>query len=223
MNKQQIDYRLYLVTDRDCLSNASLIETIIQAIEGGITFLQLREKNLSSHAFLEEAKAIQAITREKNIPLVINDRIDIALACQADGVHLGQDDLPLAVARQLLGADKIIGMSVQTLDQAILAEKQGADYLGVGAMFPTKTKPEALIVEQETLTKICQTVSLPIVLIGGINQQTIPLFQQEEVAGFAVVSGIMSVKETRSVTQSYRKTIEQQLPKRGPSCPFLEH
>lgn len=224
MNKQCLDYRLYLVTDRNLMSQSSLIDTISQAIDGGITMLQLREKKLSSQAFLEEALAVKTLAKDRHIPLIINDRVDIALACQADGVHIGQHDLPLPVVRSLIGADKIIGVSVQTLDQAIIAEKQGADYLGVGAMFPTKTKEEAIIVDHETLAKICQNVSLPIILIGGMTQQTIPLFQHERINGFAIVSEIMTATETCHVTQKYRQLIDQQLlNKRGATCPFLDH
>lgn len=156
-----IDYRLYLVTDPLLFTTNTLLEAVSQALEGGVTAVQLREKQLDSRKFYERAIQIKRLTKRYNVPLIINDRLDIALACDADGLHIGQNDLPLTIARKHLGPDKLIGVSVQTVERAIRAEKNGADYLGVGAMFPTDTKPDAMHVTTEELEKICAQISLP--------------------------------------------------------------
>ncbi|MEQ8141955.1 thiamine phosphate synthase [Enterococcus sp. LW22] len=204
-----IDYRLYLVTDPLLFTTNTLLEAVSQALEGGVTAVQLREKQLDSRKFYEEAIQIKRLTKRYNVPLIINDRLDIALACDADGLHIGQNDLPINIARKHLGPDKLIGVSVQTVEEAIEAEKNGADYLGVGAMFPTDTKSDAIHVTTEELEKICAQISLPIIVIGGINQQTIPAFHSLSIQGFAVVSAILSKKDIKKASQELLGLIDQ--------------
>ena len=208
---QPIDYRLYLVTDRGLLGQQSLVSAVEQGLAGGVTMVQLREKDLDARSFLSEARQLKELTQKYHVPLIINDRVDIALACEADGVHVGQSDLPVAVVRQLMGPDKIIGASAQTLAQALAAEKDGADYLGVGALFPTATKSDAVPVSLSELAEICRQVSIPIVLIGGINAATIPTFKQQAVAGFALVSALLASSDITQTSQQLLAKIDQTL------------
>ena len=187
----KVDYSLYLCTDRNLLNGKNFEESIELAIKGGVTIVQLREKNCSGREFLEIAKSVKKLTSNYNVPLIINDRIDIALAVDADGVHVGQDDLPCQTAREILGDKKIIGVSVATVEEAIQAEINGANYLGVGAMFKTSTKTDAEIVSLETLKKIRDSVKIPVVAIGGINKKTLPQIKNF-VDGIAVISAIIS-------------------------------
>ncbi|XOQ47465.1 MAG: Thiamine-phosphate synthase [Eubacteriales bacterium] len=195
--KRKIDYSLYLCTDRGLMSTPTVEEAVEQAILGGCTLIQLREKDCSSRAFYETACSVKAVTDRYNIPLIINDRPDIALAAGADGVHVGQSDLPCKVLRRILGEDKVIGVSASTLEEAVQAEKDGADYLGVGAMYATGTKTDAAIVSMDELLKIREAVSLPIVVIGGINRKTAPAFRSIGVDGLAVVSAIIAQPDIR--------------------------
>lgn len=187
----KVDYSLYLCTDRNLLNGKNFEETIELAIKGGVSIVQLREKNCSSREFLEIATSIKNITSKYKIPLIINDRIDIALAVDADGVHVGQDDLPCKTAREILGDKKIIGVSVSTVEEAIQAEIDGANYLGVGAIFNTSTKTDAEIVSLETLKKIRDSVKIPVVAIGGINKNNLSQIKNF-VDGVAVISAIIS-------------------------------
>jgi thiamine-phosphate pyrophosphorylase len=196
------DYTLYLVTDRELMSTQTLEECVERAIAGGATMIQLREKNASSHEFYETALRIHAITLANNIPLIINDRVDIAVAANAEGVHVGQSDLPCGVARNIIGADKIVGVSAGTVAEALSAEEAGADYLGVGAMHATGTKGDANIVSTATLKRICDTVSIPVVAIGGINKDTVPQLRGTGISGIAVVSAIVAAPD---VTQAARE------------------
>ena len=164
-----MDYSLYLVTDRRFMGKQTLAEAVEQAILGGCTMVQLREKELSSLDFYWQAIKIKQITDSYHIPLIINDRVDIAMAVQADGVHIGQHDIPAAAVRKMIGKDMLLGVSVSTVEQAIKAQQDDADYLGVGAMFPTGTKTDADFVSMEKLKEIRTAVSLPIVVIGGIS------------------------------------------------------
>lgn len=218
MMHNRADYRLYLVTDRNCLQQQTLEQAVEQAILGGVTLVQLREKAIASKEFYERALRIKAICHRYNVPLLINDRVDIALAVEADGVHIGQSDLPCRVVRQILGKDKIIGVSARTAQQAIQAQADGADYLGVGAMFATSTKQDAKTVSVETLNDIRQSVTLPIVAIGGINHTTLPALQQALKAaetstdgvidGVAVVSAILGQKDVKLASQQLKEMIK---------------
>lgn len=193
--KPEVDYCLYLVTDRDLMSTPTLEQAVEQAIRGGCTLVQLREKKASSLEFYQTAVAIKKITDAHRLPLIINDRVDIALAAGAAGVHLGQSDLPAAVARRLLGDGKILGVSVSSLAEAVKAQEDGADYLGVGAIFTTGTKIDAELVTLAELRRIKSATSLPVVVIGGINQETIPLFAGTGIDGIAVVSALIAAAD----------------------------
>ena len=214
MMHNRADYRLYLVTDRNCLQQQTLEQAVEQAILGGVTLVQLREKAIASKAFYERALRIKAICHHYNVPLLINDRVDIALAVEADGVHIGQSDLPCGVVRQILGKDKIIGVSARTAQQAIQAQADGADYLGVGAMFATSTKQDAQTVTIASLTQIRQAVTLPIVAIGGINHTTLPALQQAlqaaetSIDGVAVVSAILGQKDVKLASEKLKEMIK---------------
>lgn len=193
-----IDYTLYLVTDRKIMSTSTLEEAVEQAIQGGCTMVQLREKELSSFEFYQSALKIKKITDQYKIPLIINDRIDVALAVCASGVHIGQSDLPADVVRHVIGKDMILGVSVSSVGEAKRAEKDGADYLGVGAMFSTSTKSDATLVPMDELKKIRQTVFIPIVAIGGIGKNNVALFQTAGINGVAVVSAIIAEADIKA-------------------------
>ena len=196
---------LYAVTDRTWLDGNSLENQVEIALNSGITFLQLREKDLGFNEFVELAKRIKILANKAKVPFVINDNIDVAIASNADGVHLGQDDIPADKARKILGNDKIIGISVQTVEDAILAEKNGADYLGVGAVFSTSTKLDASDVSFETLKEICNAVSIPVVAIGGINKDNILELKGSGIDGVAVVSAIFAQKNIANATKELIK------------------
>ena len=186
------DYTLYLVTDRSLMSTATLIEAVEQAILGGCTMIQLREKNISSLDFYRQSVEVKKITEQYHVPFIINDRIDIAIAVNADGVHIGQTDIPAAIARDLIGTDMLLGVSAASVKEAVQAANDGADYLGVGAMFPTGTKTDANYVSIEELKKIRHAVNLPIIAIGGINKGNIKQFHDTGINGLAVVSAIIA-------------------------------
>ena len=186
------DYSLYLVTDRSLMSTATLIEAVEQAILGGCTMIQLREKNISSLDFYRQSVEVKKITEQYHVPFIINDRIDIAIAVNADGVHIGQSDIPAAIARDLIGTDMLLGVSAASVKEAVQAANDGADYLGVGAMFPTGTKTDANYVSIEELKKIRHAVNLPIIAIGGINKGNIKQFHDTGINGLAVVSAIIA-------------------------------
>ena len=199
--KDKVDYSLYLCTDRGLMTSATIEESVEQALKGGVTVVQLREKSCSSREFYELALRVKAITGRYQVPLIINDRVDIALAVDADGVHVGQSDLPCAVVRAMMGPDKIVGVSASSLQEALQAQKDGADYLGVGAMYATGTKDDAKIVSMEELDAIRKSVSLPIVVIGGINQRTIPNFKHKGIEGIAVVSAIVAQQDVEGAAR----------------------
>ena len=192
------DYTLYLVTDRQLMSCDSLTEAVEQAILGGCTMIQLREKELSSLEFYNQAVAVKQVTDKYHIPLIINDRIDIAMAVQATGVHIGQHDLPAAAVRTVIGENMLLGVSASSIAEALQAQQDGADYLGVGAMFPTGTKTDADSVSMEELQKIRAAVSLPIVVIGGINKGNAGRFKPMGIDGLAVVSAIIAQSDIKA-------------------------
>jgi len=192
MSKVKIDYSLYLVTDRKLLGDRDLAQSIELAIQGGVSLVQLREKSVSTKEFLELAVRVKEITSKYEIPLIINDRLDIALAVDAEGLHVGQDDLPMLKARELLGPNKIIGVSASTLAEALLAQQQGADYLGVGAVYSTSTKTDASEVSLKQLELIKKSVSIPVVAIGGINLTNVQQVMATGINGVSVVSAILA-------------------------------
>lgn len=205
--KPEIDYSLYLVTDRKLMSTPTLEDAVEQAVTGGATLVQLREKDVSSLEFYQTAVKVKQITDRYHIPLIINDRVDIALAVDAAGVHIGQSDLPAHNVRSIIGKDKILGVSASTLEEAICAQQDGADYLGVGAMFATGTKVDADIVSMEELKRIRETVKIPIVVIGGINKKTIPVFDNMGINGIAVVSALIAAKDIAGAAKELKRLV----------------
>jgi thiamine-phosphate pyrophosphorylase len=201
MVRQNMDFTLYLVTDRRWLGERTLWDGVEEAILGGVTLVQLREKEISSKEYLELAQKVKTVTDRHDIPLIINDRIDIALAIDADGVHLGPEDLPVPLARKLLGDGKIIGSSAASVDEALLFQAQGADYLGVGAVFPTATKRGTEKVGLEDLRGIKSAVHIPVVAIGGIKAENAKPVMETGVDGVAVVSAIMDQTDIREAAR----------------------
>lgn len=208
MNCKKEDMRLYAVTDRSWLGDKKLADQVKECLEGGVTFLQLREKKLNEEAFYEEALEIKKLCKEYSVPFIINDNVDVALRCDADGVHVGQSDMEAQDVRAKLGPNKIIGVSARTVEQAVEAEKMGADYLGVGAVFSTSTKLDAREVSLETLKEICETVSIPVVAIGGITADNLSQLAGTGVDGVAVVSAIFAQKDIKAATENLRKLSE---------------
>lgn len=196
MNRKNINYNLYVITDRKLAGNQPLFNIIESAIAGGATIIQYREKQKSTKAMIGEARDLLEITKQANIPLIINDRIDVALAVDADGVHVGQDDCPAGLARKLIGNNKILGVSVKSVNEAVKAVNDGADYLGVGDIFGTKTKSDAgAPVGLEVLENIAGKVSLPIVGIGGINKENAGSVISSGADGIAVISAIIGTPD----------------------------
>lgn len=193
----RVDYSLYLVTDRQRMCTETLGEAVEQAVIGGCTMVQLREKDISSLAFYELAVEIKMITDKYNIPLVINDRVDIAMAVGAAGVHIGQSDIPARAVREIIDREMLLGVSVHSVSEANNAVEAGADYLGVGALFPTRTKTDAVPVSMEELWKIRQTTALPIVVIGGISRENAGIFRAIGIDGLAVVSAVIAQDDVR--------------------------
>ncbi|QOX63234.1 thiamine phosphate synthase [Anoxybacterium hadale] len=186
------DLLLYAVTDRSWLNGETLHSQVERALKGGATFIQLREKELNKEVFLAEAKELQALCREYSVPFVVNDDVEIAIEADADGVHVGQSDMEAGSVREKLGPDKILGVSAQTVEQAIFAEQNGADYLGVGAVFHTGTKADADDVSHETLKSICEAVKIPVVAIGGISIDNVMELKGSGISGVAVVSALFA-------------------------------
>ena len=204
---KSFDTSLYLVTDRSGMGDCEFESKIRSAVEGGCTMVQLREKNINSYLMYQRALSIKKITDEYHIPLIINDRLDIMLAVGADGVHLGQQDIPVKIVRRLIGKDKIIGVSAHCPEEAEKAERDGADYLGVGAIFPTTTKKDIIITPVDVLREIKATVSVPVVAIGGINQNNINTLKGSHVDGVAVISAIMKSKDPKGSAVALKASV----------------
>lgn len=201
--KQKINYHLYLCTDQKLMTTKTLEEAVEQAILGGCGVVQLREKEASAREFYETAVRIKQVTDQYHVPLIINDRVDIAMAVDAAGVHVGQSDLSASVVRKLIGEDKIIGVSTANVVEAIKAEKEGADYIGVGAMFATSTKNNTRSVSMDTLKEIRKNVKIPMVVIGGINQKNAPSFTGIGINGFAVVSAVIAQPDIQKAAREF--------------------
>ena len=191
----KVDYSLYVCTDRDLMSSPTIEESVTLALKGGAGVIQLREKDISGRKFYEEALSLLSITKRYGVPLLINDRVDIALAVDADGVHVGQSDIPAKVVRHMIGDGKILGVSASNLEEAVRAENDGADYIGLGAVIPTGTKDDAEIVKFDEIRKIRDKVRIPIVIIGGLNEKTIGRFKGMDLDGIAVVSAVVASKD----------------------------
>lgn len=202
VNREQLkkDLLLYAVTDRSWLGEETLYEQVEKALKGGATFIQLREKELDEEHFLEEAIALKELCHKYHVPFVINDNVKIAKEMDADGVHVGQSDMEADDVRKILGEDKILGVSAQTVEQAVLAEKMGADYLGVGAVFSTSTKKDASAISKERVKAICEAVHIPVIAIGGITADNILTLKGSGICGIAVVSAIFAAKDIEDAT-----------------------
>ncbi|MDR1944467.1 MAG: thiamine phosphate synthase [Synergistaceae bacterium] len=213
--KRKIDYSLYLVTDRDLMSAPSIEEAVERAIRGGCTLVQLREKTASSLEFFRTAQTVKAVTDRFGVPLIVNDRLDIALAIDADGVHVGQDDIPADAARRLIGPDKILGVSASCVREARDAMEAGADYLGVGAMFATGTKADAGLMPMDELSRIRREIPLPIVVIGGINSATARAFEGSGIDGFSVVSAVIGAPDIEAAARELKELFMSQRASRA--------
>ncbi|MEG1957372.1 MAG: thiamine phosphate synthase [Lachnospiraceae bacterium] len=203
--KQKMDYSLYLCTDRTLMSTDTLEEAVEQAIKGGCTLIQLREKDCSSGEFYQTAQSIKNITDLYHIPLIINDRVDLALAVGAAGVHVGQSDLPASIVRKIIGDDACIGVSVATVQEAVKAQEDGANYIGVGAMYATGTKLNTRNVSLELLKEIQKAVTIPIVVIGGIQKENAAIFKELGIAGLAVVSAIIAKPDIEDAARELKR------------------
>ena len=200
MKKEDIDYSVYLVTDRRNKTDDEFLNIIEEAIKGGTTIVQLREKTASTKEFYDLALKVKEITSRYGVPLLINDRIDIALAVDSEGVHIGQDDMPAGIAREIIGEDKILGVSASTVEEAKKAEIDSADYIGSGAVFPTSTKDDADSVSKEELKEIVDSIDIPVVAIGGITIENAHTLKASGIAGFSVVSAIMSAEDPKEAS-----------------------
>lgn len=207
MIKMKFDITLYLVTDSTNLEEKVFLSKVEQACNGGVTMLQLREKEKSDRDFLSLALEVKKITDKYGIPLIIDDRLDIALASGAAGVHLGQSDMPISVARKLMGKDKIIGATAKTISQAKKAVEEGADYLGVGAIYPTTTKVVTVITKVSTLNDICNAVDIPVLAIGGLNKDNCDVLKNSPIDGIAVVSAIMKDENPEKAASELKSKI----------------
>lgn len=202
---------LYAVTDRHWLGDETLYDQVKKALDGGATFVQLREKKLDREDFLAEALEIQKLCKKYGVPFVINDEVSIAKDIDADGVHVGQSDMEAMDVRKVLGPDKILGVSAQTVEQAITAEKHGADYLGVGAVFATGSKDDADDVSHETLKAICEAVSIPVIAIGGITKDNVSELAGSGICGVAVISAIFGQNDIKKATEDLKASVEKML------------
>lgn len=204
-----VNYSLYLVTERSLLQNIELEQAVEEAILGGTTLVQLREKNISTMEFYKIAVNIKKITDQYNVPLIIDDRLDIALAVDAAGIHVGQSDMPCDIARKLVGKDKIVGVSAGSVEEALKAQKDGADYLGVGAVFPTGTKKDATDVSIETLKEIVEKVNIPVVAIGGVSADNVDKLADTGIDGISVISAILGKKDVRKAAKELKEAVEK--------------
>ena len=204
MDKNSIDYSLYLVTDRELMTAKTLEEAVTQAILGGCGVVQLREKNCSAREFFQLAIKVKDVCRKFHVPLIINDRADIALAADCDGVHVGQSDLPADYVRKVIGENKILGVSVSSVDKAVEAKKNGADYIGVGALFPTSTKNNTNSVSPKQIAEIKKAVDIPVVAIGGIKKNNISALRGTKIDGVAVVSAVIAQNDIKKAAEELK-------------------
>lgn len=207
------DLLLYAVTDRSWLNGETLYDQVEKALNGGATFIQLREKMLDEEKFLEEAKEIKGLCEKYQVPFVINDNVEIALAMDADGVHVGQSDMEAGDVREKLGPDKIIGVSAQTVEQALLAQERGADYLGVGAVFHTGSKADADDISHDTLKAICEAVDIPVIAIGGICKENVMELAGKGICGVAVISAIFAQPDIEMAARELKERTKEMVEK----------
>ena len=203
----QFDPTLYVITDSTYHTDETLLRAVDEACAGGASLIQLREKDTGGRAYLALAQRVKAVTDKYNVPLIIDDRVDVALACDAAGVHVGASDLPVAVCRRLLGPDKIVGATAKSVEAAKAAYADGADYLGTGAIFPTTTHVTTKITPVETLNEICRTVPIPVVAIGGLNADNMDVLAHSPIAGVAIVSAVMKADDPRAAAAHIREKV----------------
>ena len=208
-----LDLTLYLVTDSTDLSEEAFLAKVEAACKGGVTLVQLREKNKTTRDYIELACKVKEITDRYHLPLLIDDRLDVAQAIDADGVHVGAEDMPVCLARKILGPDKIIGATAKTVEAAIKAEADGADYLGVGAIYPTTTKVKTVLTKVETLQDICEHVSIPVGAIGGLNKENCDILQGTSIDGICVVSAIMKQNDCETAARELKQKVNTLLQK----------
>ncbi len=195
------DTTLYFITDSTGLSEEEFLCCVEAALQGGATLLQVREKEKTTREYMELCQKVHAVTKRYNVPLIVDDRVDVAMAIGAEGVHLGKSDMPIRVARKLCGENMIIGATAKTVPDALMAYENGADYLGVGAIYPTKTKVKTVLTSTETLRAICRAVPIPVNAIGGLHKGNVQILQGIEIAGICVVSAIMKAEEPKKETE----------------------
>ncbi len=205
----KFDSRMYFITDSSNYSEDEFLYRVEQALSGGVTLLQIREKNKTTREYMRLAEKLHTITKKYNVPLIIDDRVDIALAINAEGVHVGQNDMPVSLTRKLIGNDKIVGATAKTVEQAVDAYLQGADYLGVGAIYPTITKVKTVITTPQTLADICKSVPIPVNAIGGLNKDNIDILKGIPIAGICVVSTIMNSENPANATAELIKKVKE--------------
>lgn len=201
--------KLYLVTDSTGKSDEEFLKALEEAIEGGVTFVQIREKNKTTAEYINLVSKALEVTRKHGVPLIVDDRVDVVLATGADGVHVGREDMPVETARKILGKEKIVGATTKTVEQALAAYKAGADYLGVGAIYPTTTKVKTVLTSTDTLNDICNAVPIPANAIGGLNKDNLGVLKGIPIAGICVVSAIMKSESPREAAQGLIKAIEE--------------
>ena len=212
MKLDKKDLLLYAVTDRHWLKEGQrLYDQVEKALKGGVTFVQLREKDLDEEAFLEEAREIQALCREYGVPFVINDNVKLAVEIDADGVHVGQSDMEAGDVRAMIGSDKILGVSTQTVEQALTAQARGADYLGVGAVFATSSKDDAAEVDHAVVRDICRAVDIPAIAIGGITVENTPVLAGSGLAGIAVISAIFGAADIETAARNLKEVTKEKV------------
>ena len=204
----KLDTTLYFITDSTGFERDEFLRRVRSALEGGVTIIQLREKNRTTREYIDLANAVHEITKEFNVPLIIDDRIDVMLATGSEGVHVGADDMPVAKARELIGKDKILGATAKTVETAVKAYKDGADYLGVGAIYPTTTKVKTILTSTETLDAITKTVPIPVNAIGGLNANNLGVLEGINIAGVCAVSAIMKADSPKKATKELKQAFE---------------
>lgn len=201
---KSLDMTLYFITDSTGFGEEEFLRRTREALEGGVTILQLREKNKTTREYMALAQKVHTLTKQYGVPLIIDDRLDVAMAVDAEGVHLGQSDLPIHIARKIFGEEKIIGATAKTVEQAQEAYQQGADYLGVGAIYPTTTKVKTVLTSTEMLGKICRTVPIPVNAIGGLTKDNVDVLTGIPIAGICVVSAIMKAGSPKKAAQELK-------------------
>ena len=206
---KKFDTSLYFITDSSNYTEQEFLNRVEKALQGGVTLMQLREKDKTTREYIELAQKVHNITQKYNVPLIIDDRVDVALAVNAEGVHVGQSDMPVNIARKLMGEDKVVGATTKTVEQAKEAYEQGADYLGVGAIYPTITKVKTVLTSTDTLRDICNAVSIPVNAIGGLNKDNIDILEGISISGICVVSAIMKADDPKKATEELKARAEK--------------